>query len=133
MTEGERDPGRLNESVYKQQRSQPNTNILEGGKYFDYEASNSILFKTLLVKAQNNKICQKFVGVYSSLGYACGYKKRMHSKPTYLMFNLPLTKSSQQRKTMQKSDEKQDCQYWMLRLVVAAPKQRLLVEALCVG
>jgi len=37
------------------------------------------------------------------------------------MFNFPLTKSSQQRldrQTLQNSDEKQYCQYWILRLVV---------------
>jgi len=37
---------------------------------------------------------------------------------TYLMFNRPLTKSSpQDRQTLQNSDEKQYCQYWILRLV----------------
>jgi len=36
------------------------------------------------------------------------------------MFNFPLTKSSQQRKTARhcKTDERQYYQYWMLRLVV---------------
>jgi len=36
------------------------------------------------------------------------------------MFNFPLTKSLQQRKTARhcKTDEKQYCQYWILRLVV---------------
>jgi len=37
---------------------------------------------------------------------------------TYLMFNLPRTKSSQDRQTLQDSDEKQYCQYWALRLVL---------------
>jgi len=34
------------------------------------------------------------------------------------MFNFPLTKSSQDRQTLQNSDKKQYCQYWILRLVV---------------
>jgi len=34
------------------------------------------------------------------------------------MFNFPLTKSSQQRKTLQNSDENQSCQYWILRFIV---------------
>jgi len=34
------------------------------------------------------------------------------------MFNLPRTKSSQDRQTLQNSDEKQYCQYWALRLVL---------------
>jgi len=34
------------------------------------------------------------------------------------MLNFSLTKSSQDRQTLQNSDEKQDCQYWILRLVV---------------
>ena len=42
----------------------------------------------------------------------------------------------QDRYTLQNSDQKQYCQYWMLRLVVVnkiATKQRLLVEALCIS
>jgi len=35
-----------------------------------------------------------------------------------LMLNFPLPKSLQQRKILQNSDEKQDCQYWIVRLVV---------------
>jgi len=45
------------------------------------------------------------------------------------MFNLPLTKSSQDRQTLENRDEKQYCQVWMLRLVVTnctARKERLL-------
>jgi len=60
------------------------------------------LFKTLPVKAQNDEICQIFFGGMAPLapsGYTCGYKKRMNSRPLHLMFNLLLTKSSQQRKT----------------------------------
>jgi len=34
------------------------------------------------------------------------------------MFNFPLAKSSQGRQTRQNSDEMQNCQYWILRLVV---------------
>jgi len=37
------------------------------------------------------------------------------------MFNLPLTKklaTTQDRLILQNSDEKQDCQFWILRLVV---------------
>jgi len=37
------------------------------------------------------------------------------------MFNFPLTKklaTTQDRQILQNSDEKQDCQYWILRLVV---------------
>jgi len=33
------------------------------------------------------------------------------------MFNFPLT-TTQDRQTLQNSDEKQYCQYWILRLVV---------------
>jgi len=55
------------------------------------------------------------------------------------MFNLPLTKSSQQREdrqTLQNSDEMQYCQDYILRLVVTkwtARKERLLVEGLYVS
>jgi len=48
-------------------------------------------------------------------------KKSEKEKKWYLVFNFPLTRSSQQRKTakrLQNSDEKQYCQYWILRLVV---------------
>ena len=37
------------------------------------------------------------------------------------MFNFPLTKNlatTQDRQILQNSDEKQDCQFWILRLVV---------------
>jgi len=37
------------------------------------------------------------------------------------MFNFPLTKkltTTQDRQILQNSDEKQDCQFWILRLVV---------------
>jgi len=55
-------------------------------------------------------------------GYAYGYKKRMKKKEQY----LPDVQSSRHKKlaitqdsrTLQNSDEKQYCQYWMLRLVV---------------
>ena len=39
------------------------------------------------------------------------------------MFNFPLTKkhaTTQDRQTLQSSDEMQDCQFWILRLVVFA-------------
>jgi len=45
----------------------------------------------------------------------------MKKKKWYLMFNFPLTKklaTTQDRQILQKSDEKQDCQFWILRLVV---------------
>ena len=48
-------------------------------------------------------------------------KERTVAYLAYLVFNLPLTKSSQKRKTARHcrtSDEKQYFQYWMLRLVV---------------
>jgi len=35
------------------------------------------------------------------------------------MFNLPLTKSSQQRMTARHCRFRTNCQYWMLRLVVS--------------
>jgi len=59
--------------------------------------------------------------------------KRKNS--TYLIFKLPDKKlaTTQDSQAMQNSDEKQYCQYWMLRLVVInriARKQRLLVETL---
>ena len=41
--------------------------------------------------------------------------KRKNS--TYLMFSVPRTKSSQQRKTLQNTDEKRYCQYWILSWV----------------
>jgi len=53
--------------------------------------------------------------------YESGYKKKNEKeKKRYLMFNFPLTKNSHQRKTliMQNFDEKQDCRFWILRLVV---------------
>jgi len=53
-------------------------------------------------------------------GYAYGYKKRMKKKnSTFLMFNLPDKKlaTTQDSQPLQNSDEKQYCQYWMLRLV----------------
>ena len=51
------------------------------------------------------------------------------------MLNLPDKKlaTTQDSQALQNSDEKQHCQYWMLRLVVIneiARKQRLLVETL---
>jgi len=59
--------------------------------------------------------------------------KRKNS--TFLMFNLPDEKlaRTQDSQALQNSDEKQYCQYWMLRLVVInqiARKQRLLVKTL---
>jgi len=48
--------------------------------------------------------------------YESDYKKRMKKKNgAWLMFNFPMTKSSQQGKTAR---EKQYFQYWILRLVV---------------
>jgi len=35
------------------------------------------------------------------------------------MFNLPLTKSAQQRKTSRHCRTRTNCQYWMLRLVAS--------------
>jgi len=70
------------------------------------------LFGTLPVKAQNDKTCSKF-GEHSFLGplvFAYGCKKKGKKNSTYLMFNLPLTKSWQKRNTARQcrtSDEKQ--------------------------
>jgi len=63
------------------------------------QASNSILFGTLPVKTKNDMIFQKFGGPWPP-GYAYGYKKeRKRKNSTYLIFSLPLTKSSQQHNT----------------------------------
>jgi len=48
-------------------------------------------------------------------------KKRMKKKKTVLDVQFPLTKklaTTQDRQILQNSDEKQDCQFWILRLVV---------------
>jgi len=47
------------------------------------QASNSILFETLPVKAQNDKICG--MTILALPGYAFGYKKRMKKKEQYLL------------------------------------------------
>jgi len=54
--------------------------------------------------------------------YACGYKKRMKKKEQFLLdVQSPTDKKlamTHNLQTLQNSDEKQCCQYWMLRLVV---------------
>jgi len=73
-------------------------------------------------------------------GYACGYKERIKKEEHYLhdvqsSTNKKLA-TTEDRLTLQNSDEKQYCQYWMLCLVdtkYIARKQRLLVEALYVS
>jgi len=47
--------------------------------------------------------------------------KEWKRKKRYLMFNFPLTKkvaTTQDRQILRNSDEKQDCQFWILSLVV---------------
>jgi len=57
----------------------------------------------------------------------------MKKKKTVLDVQFPLTKklaTTQDRQILQNYDEKQDCQFWILRLVVfyqISRKQRLLV------
>jgi len=67
------------------------------GQILRLQLEASILFGTLPVKAQNDKICYEFFRGHGPFGppvYAYGYKKRMKYKDQYLMFNLPLTISS---------------------------------------
>jgi len=55
-------------------------------------------------------------------GYAFGYKKRTKKKEQYLLDVQSSTNgklaTTQDRQTLRNSDEKQYCQYWMLRWVV---------------
>jgi len=52
-----------------------------------------------------------------------------------VQFSTDKLATTQDRQTLQNSDEKQDCQYWILRLVVFTgfPANRLLVETLYVS
>jgi len=53
--------------------------------------------------------------------YESGYKKRMKKEKAVLDVQFPLRKklaTTQDRQLLQNSDKKQDCQFWILRLVV---------------
>ena len=59
--------------------------------------------------------------IFQALCVKAVTKKEWKRNKWYLMFNFPLTKklaTTQDRQILQNSDEKQDCQYWILRLVV---------------
>ena len=94
----ERDPGRLYESGCKQWRSQ--SQIFRGRIL--WLVSNNILFGTLFVKSQNDQICKKCWGHDPLAPWLRLWLQEKNGKEQYLaclMFNLPLTKSSQQCKT----------------------------------
>jgi len=54
--------------------------------------------------------------------YACGHKERTKKKEHYLLDVQSSTDkklaTTQDRQTLQNSDKKQYCQYWMIRLFV---------------
>jgi len=63
-------------------------------------------------------------------GHAYGYKKRMEKRDQHLLDVQPSSDkklaTTQDRQTLQNSDEKRYCQYWMLRLVVPTNRDFLL-------
>jgi len=121
MVGRERDVGGLNESGYKQQRNQPAQTFLVEPNTLTSNEQQYFVGDTACQSTKWQE-CKKFGRGVTPLvlpGYDFGYKKIIKTKQQYLLDVQSSTHKKlatmQDGQTLQNSDKKQNCQWWMLR------------------
>ena len=108
------------------------------GQILWLEASNSILFGHCLSKHRMTRYVRNLGGMVPLPPSLRLWLQEKNEKERRVLswcsiFQTKKLTTTQDSQALQNSDEKQYCQYWMLRLVVInyiARKQRMLVETL---